>query len=180
MRHWFTKLICAAALVVPAAHAQVFSVTGFGSITETMPVDPMTGNWLLQANSNNYALSGIAGSWTLQSDFVFNVNTLFGSGVFSIAQGANSVTGTLSTQGANVALGSGFILDYTVTSGTGMFAGLVGGGNSFVRLTSNPNTLPVSYIEAGIMSLQPIPEPETALLLAGGLALLALRRMRSS
>ncbi|WP_326532841.1 PEP-CTERM sorting domain-containing protein [Pseudorhodoferax sp.] len=178
MHRWISRLLLLAALWVPAAFAQTFIFTGAGALSETSPPDAM-GDWGLQANGAAYSFEGYAGSWTLLANFVYNVNSNLGSGSFSFSQGADSLTGTLSSSGSVIAQGAGFDIVYTVTGGTGVFAGLTGGGNSVARLLGNPNDPPpVSFFEAGIMNLQAIPEPQTGLLLAAGLGFLAWRRLR--
>ncbi|MBN8503572.1 MAG: PEP-CTERM sorting domain-containing protein [Burkholderiales bacterium] len=180
MRRWISKLVWLAAFLLPSAFAQTFVVVGSGTVTPQGPIDG-GGNWPLQANGTDYTFQGFAGTWTLLSNFSFNVVSNVGTGTFSLTQGADGVSGTLYTEGTPIAAGAGFELEYTITSGTGMFAGLAGSGSSLVRLISDPNgPPPYSYLEAGIMSLQPIPEPQTALLLGAGLGLLAWRRLRSA
>lgn len=177
MRRWMSVLALVGSFAVSSAFAQSFTVQGGGTITPQGPVDG-GGNWPLQANGAAYTFQGYAGFWTLLSNFSFNVNTNIGSGSFSLTQGADSVSGTLYTQGTPVAQNAGFKLEYQITNGTGIFNGLVGSGSSLVLLLSDPNgPPPFNYLEAGIMNLRPVPEPQTALMLVAGIAVLSLRRL---
>jgi hypothetical protein len=120
-----------------------------------------------------------SGQWGLVSDFLLDTVSGTGSGTFVFDRGADSLSGTLSTSFAVVASGVGFQMQYTATAGTGKLAGFGATGNSLVRLdTGFDGNAPYSYIEAGILNLSPIPEPSAALLMLGGLALLARWRRR--
>jgi hypothetical protein len=119
------------------------------------------------------------GEWSLVFAGAFNFGTGLGSGTFSFAQGSSSLSGTVAAAVQPVALGSGWEMTYTATGGTGDLAGYVGGGSSLVRLTSDLRTTPPwNYIEVGIFSISPIPEPTSALLMLGGIGLLLGRRLR--
>jgi hypothetical protein len=158
-----------------AAHADPVAYTGAGSVGPVTPVSP-SGSAVFTA-TGSYSF-GALGSWDLLSSFVFNAVSGTGTGGFEFAQGGNSFSGTIATATAPVALGPGFEITYTVTGGTGSFAGATGGGNGLIRLVSDiTGAPPYSYIEAGIMDVTPIPEPATALLMLGGVAALLGRRL---
>jgi hypothetical protein len=178
MSRFLTRLVFLFAFLLPASHAQTFILAGPGEITTTGPISG-SGDWPLQATGSDYLFVGYGSGWSLLSDFVFNVNNGTGSGTFSFSKGADSLSGTLTSSGGVIAAGAGFNISYTVTSGTGVFANLIGNGTSVARLLEDPNgPPPISFLESGIMNLQPIPEPETALMLVAGIALLAARRMK--
>lgn len=172
------RTVWAAALAAAAiaAQAQSFSFTGSGQVTPTGPPSG-TGDLPLVVINTAYDLPG-AGTWLLQSSFVSNLVTGLGAGTFTFSLGADSLSGTLATAAAPVAGGTGFELSYTVTSGTGAYAGLTGSGTSLVRLLDDINgPPPFDYLEAGIMTL--VPEPASALLLlAGVLGVAGARRLQ--
>ena len=169
-------LAVAAALgLSTAAFANPVAYTGAGSVGPVTPVSP-TGSAVFAA-TGSYSF-GILGSFDLLSSFVFNAVSGTGTGGFEFAQGGNSFSGTIATAAAPVALGPGFEISYTVTGGTGSFAGATGGGNGLIRIVSDiTGAPPYSYIEAGIMNVTAIPEPATALLMLGGVAALLGRRL---
>jgi hypothetical protein len=162
-----TFLVGALALCLgAAAQAQSFTFTGQGQVVPTGAPSP-SGDLPLAVVNTAYDLPG-AGTWALQSSFVFNLVSGTGSGSFSFSQGADSLFGTLSTVQAVVAGASGFEISYSVAGGTGAYAGLTGSGSSLTQLldplTGPP---PYDYLEAGIMTL--VPEPGAPLLMLGGL-----------
>lgn len=166
-------LALATLMTATVVHGQSFTFTGQGQVIPTGAPSP-SGDLPLVVVNTTYDLPG-AGIWSLQSGFVFNLVTGAGTGSFQFSQGTNSFFGTLTTQQAVVAGTAGFEIGYSVTGGTGQFAGVTGSGSSLTQLldplTGPP---PYDYLEAGIMSL--VPEPAALLLMLAGVAGLAAWR----
>ncbi len=177
---WARPTLAAAACAVvmglaPAAWAQTTTFTGSGTV-QPLP-DPVPPGWLALLALGSYDF-GSLGTWDLASVLVFDTVSGVGAGGFQFTQGSDSFSGSLTSAFAPVALGPGFEISYTITSGTGGLAGVVGGGNSVVRLTGDLTLPPpFSYLEAGIMTVSVVPEPATALLMLGGVAALLGRRL---
>src|SRR4029450_1198275 len=102
-------------------------------------VPPVFSGLTVLPASTAYTFEGIAG-WTLAAAFEFNVATLTGSGSGTFAHGADSITAAFTS--TTPSLGAPLFLTYTVTGGTGAFAGMVGTGTSPVQLLGNPLGLP--------------------------------------
>lgn len=104
--------------------------------------------------------------------------TSTGAVCFTFSRGVHSLSGTATMLAAPVAGGPGFEISYTITSGTGVFAGRSGSGSSLVRLRDDINgPPPYDDLEAGILTL--VPEPAGALpMLGGALGLAGWRRRR--
>lgn len=161
-----------------AAWATPTTYTGAGTVGPVTP--PSSSGTAVYVASGSYSFTGL-GSFELLSSFIFNMTSGTGTGGFEFTQGGSSFSGTIATASAPVALGPGFEIQYTVTGGTGLFAGSTGGGNGLIRIVSDiTGAPPYAYLEAGIMNVTPIPEPATALLMLGGVAALLGRRLRKS
>ncbi len=174
-----TLLAAAALAACSGAFAQVTTFTGSGIVAPTGEATPPGVLSLFAAG--NYDFAGY-GTWSLVAGFLFDTSLGTGSGGFIFSQGDNSFSGALSSSFAPVAVGPGFEMTYTVLSGTGTLAGVVGGANSVIRLISDVSgPPPYAYLESGIISvtIPPVPEPGTALLLLlGGAAALWARQRR--
>lgn len=167
-------LFTVAASAALSAQAMSFVFSGGGNVSPVGPPDG-DGDMPIAVFDTSCELPG-PGTWTLDSNFTFNIFTQTGAGAFTFRMGADSITGTLTTATAPVALGPGFTIDYTVTGGTGTYANMTGGGDSLVRLLGDIQFPPTPYLDVGIMTLAPIPEPGTwatmvaGVLVAGSLA----------
>jgi hypothetical protein len=175
LRHLAISALLAAA-VAGAAQAQVLDFRGVGFVQPTAPPDAF-GNLPLavlpQSSAYDFGQGVLGGYYDLASSFVFNLGLGTGSGTFTFSKGADSFSGTISTS----ATATGFLIDYTVVSGMGLFAGLSGSGTGVVTAI-DPLTAPtVRYFEDGSITL--VPEPATWLMwLAGGALLLGAARIR--
>jgi len=173
---------CTVAAALLGASLSVAAVTvqfsGTGAVSGPAQVPPLlTGLTVLPA-STAYTFEGVTG-WTLDSVFEFNLATLTGSGSGTFAHGADSLTATFTS--TTPGLGAPLFLTYTVTGGTGAFAGMSGTGSSQVQLLGDPLGLPtpIPFAEtAGVLTLAAIPEPATYALLGSGLALVVIRVRR--
>jgi hypothetical protein len=128
---------------------------------------------LPESSAYDFGEGVLGGYYDLTSNFVFNLGSGTGSGTFVFAKGADSFSGTISTS----ASASGFLVDYTVLAGLGLFAGLSGSGSGVVT-SLEPLTSPtIRYFEDGSITL--VPEPATWLMwLGGGALLLGAARIR--
>ena len=170
------KLTAAAALLLlcGSAWAEPTTYTGAGTVGPVSP--PSSSGSAVFVATGDYDFTGM-GSWSMLSSFVFNMVSGTGSGGFEFSQGADSFSGTIATSTAPVALGPGFTITYSITGGTGSYAGAFGGGDGLIRLLGDTSVAPpYAYIEAGIMNISVVPEPASALLMLGGVAALLGRR----
>ncbi len=115
-----------------SAWAAVISFSGTGQVSPTGPPDA-GGNLPLMVftPTTNYNL-GAGGAWQLGSSFTSNLVMGVGFGGFTFTRGADSLSGSLAA-----AFGPGpgqFALTYSVTGGTGIYAGFQGSGSSIVQL----------------------------------------------
>ncbi len=173
------SMAVAAALALGAAgtQAQTVSYTGQGFVGAIAPPSPAgTVPFLAEGT---YELVGL-GTWDLSSTFVFNIGAGTGAGEFGFSQGGNSFSGTIATAQTFVASLPGFEISYTITGGTGVYAGATGNGAGLIVLTPLTTGTSGPYIEAGIMDISVVPEPASALLMLGGVAALLGRRLLTS
>lgn len=178
LRRLATTALVAAA-VSGAAHAQTLDFRGVGFVQPTAAPDAL-GNVPLavlpQSSAYDFGDGLFGGFYDLTSSFVFNLLAGTGSGSFTFESGANSFSGTIST----TATATGFLVGYTVLSGSGLFAGLTGSGSGVVTAIDPLSSPPVRYFESGSVTL--VPEPATWLMWLAGSALLlgAVRAGRRS
>jgi hypothetical protein len=171
------------AAAVPAqAGGLTLSFSGSGVVNGPPQTPPLFAGLQIGPGDASYVLGGEAG-WTIDVVFGGALNPEGGyAGTMSgsFARGADRLffTGTQSTSQLGLPIGLG----YSITGGSGAYAGYVGSGFSTVILQGNPLGLPtpVPFIEVGgVLQLQPIPEPASWALWALGLAgLLAATRPR--
>jgi len=175
MRRLATTALVAAALS-GAAQAQVLDFRGLGFVQPTAAPDA-SGNLPLavlpQSSAYDFGEGVLGGYYDLASSFVFNLGLGTGSGTFVFTSGANSFAGTISTSATT----TGFLVDYTVLSGSGLFAGLSGSGSGVVTALEPLTSPTIRYFEDGSITL--VPEPATWLMwLAGGALLIGAARFR--
>lgn len=168
------------AFLLAAAQAEAVAIafSGSGTVAGGPQVVPVLSGLTLSSATSNYTVNGQSG-WHVDKLFDFNVASLVGFGTFTLANGADSFSGTFTSSKANAAAPTD--LFYSVVGGTGSFAGYVGSGSSTGITEGNAFGLPaalVTFTETGNLNLAPIPEPATVLLLAAGLAGTALRLRR--
>lgn len=179
-----------------AALAQTVAFSGSGAVALGPLVVPPSD---LQAGESFYSLAILPGTtaytlngqsgWTFESQFAVRLTPQAGGALaaagtvtaFTFTRGADSLFGVGTTGSPDVS--GGLIgIGYTVTGGTGLYAGYSGLGGSLVQLFGPP--VPgVGYAEFNGL-LTPVPEPATApLLLAAGVmawaARAAARRLRA-
>lgn len=153
-----------------AAQALVLAVSGSGVVQGPTPMPPDFSGLSIGPGNASYLLGGVTG-WSIDVAFdgqlmttEIDGNLAFGgwtgtmSGRFLRGGDSISFTGTQSSAG----LEEPIALQYTVTGGTGLYAGYLGSGSSSVALVGNPFSLPtpVPLREfGGVLNLQPVPEP---------------------
>jgi hypothetical protein len=173
-------LAAAALAFAGGAHAQpvTFSFTGNGvglSITNPYPCADPVG--CVDATVSGVADdwlgfgSPIPGSWNYAASFTQALSTGAIAGLFSFTGvgGAPDFSGSFTGAFAPVPGQPPFMvsspLSYVVTNGTGAFIGATGTGSSTIYV----NLAAPSYVESGVFTLTPIPEPASWALLAAGL-----------
>jgi hypothetical protein len=166
----------AATALTGAAQAQVLDFRGVGFVQPTAAPDAL-GNLPLvvlpQSSAYDFGQGMFGGFYDLAASFAFNLVSGTGSGTFAFKKGADSFSGTIAT----TATATGFLVDYTVLGGAGLFAGLSGQGSGVVTAIDPLSSPVVRYFESGSITL--VPEPATWLMwLAGGAVLLGAARAR--
>ncbi len=171
-------------LAAAASAAPVFAP--FNGSGNAVVFDETTGEggWVGSIEQDPFPL--VAAPLSLVSVVLFTydaaLNTLTGSFEFTDSQTLDSTLfGTLlgsSFDDMPFSSGGQFALDYSITGGSGLFAGATGFGLSFFEF--NPASSFDNYSESGLLLFdvpQAVPEPGTLPLLAGSLlGLWALRR----
>ena len=173
------RIAALAALICTSvsAAAVTISFSGSGLVTGPAQVPPTFTDLHVDPATSSYTFGGIAG-WTLDALFSFNLATLSGSGSGVFAHGGDSLKFNMSS--TTPSLGAPLDLVYTITGGTGAFAGFIGSGSSQVQLLGNPLGLPdpIPFTESNGTLTVAIPEPSELALLVAGLGALLMRTTR--
>lgn len=186
MRSWVPITAAAIALLastpfVPPAGAVVieFANTGFVTPSAACPPPPaLPLDCALTATGDVVGVDGVYGPWLFSSPFMAasagqpSPTQFLVSGTFLFddpAPSNNDLFGTVAGIFDVVTFSTTFA--YTVTGGSGAFAGASGTGSSLVQI----NPLNLTYFESGTLS---IPEPATLTLVLGALLPLVLARTR--
>ena len=166
------------ALISGAASVTALPITfsGSGPVTGPAQTPPILTGLMLTGATSNYTVDGDS-SWFADKLFNFNTATLMGGGTWTFSNGISSLTGSFTS--SRVSSTSPLDLLYTVTGGSGIYAGYIGTGTATGATIGNPISLPngpVSFRESGNFNLTQVPEPASGLLLTIGLVGMALRR----
>lgn len=178
-QRFFIALAALALLAGTAAAAPVsLAFSGSGAVTGPAQAFPVLSGLSMISATSDYIVDGDDG-WHVEKSFGFNVATLTGGGSFTLSDGIDSLSGTFTSSRASSTAPTD--LFYTVTGGSGRFAGFVGTGVASGATVGNAFGLPtaaVSFRESGVFNVSAVPEPTTGLLLMAGLAALVLRPVR--
>jgi hypothetical protein len=169
-----------AALLSGAASAMAITInfSGSGLVTGPAQTPPVLSGLTMGSATSDYIVAG-EGGWHVDKVFSFNVATLVGGGNWTLSNGSSSLTGMFTSSRADST--SPTALLYTVTGGTGSFAGYTGSGVATGSTAGNPFGLPaavVTFTESGAFNVSAVPEPAMGWLLAAGLAAVAWRVRR--
>lgn len=182
-----TLAVLATALL-GAAPAQALTVgfAGSGQVHGPTPTPPAQFNGLsIGPGDANYVLDGVSG-WTLDVEFSGGFVGSIENGMLTIQGGWNGTMAGHFARGGDGLYFTGvqrsdspadpIELTYTITGGTGLYAGYTGSGSSTVVLMGNPFALPtpVPFLENGVFRLQAVSEPGTWTLWLAGLGLSGL------
>jgi hypothetical protein len=167
-----------ALLASGTAMAITLAFSGSGLVTGPAQTPPVLTGLALSAATSNFSIDGDT-TWKVDKLFFFDTALLSGGGTFNFSNGTSSFGGTFVSARASTTAPT--TLTYTVTGGTGAYAGYTGIGFGFGTTIGNPFALPnavVSFTEGGFFNISPVPEPSSLLLLSLGLTSAALWRRR--
>lgn len=171
-----TAVVLSAMLGACSAMAITISYSGSGAVTGPAQAPPTLTGLQLTAATSSFTVGGSAG-WGVDKLFSFNLPSLTGGGSFNFTNGSSSFGGTFTSARASTTAPT--TLQYTVTGGTGIYAGYAGIGFGYGITLGDPFSLPagnVSFTEGGFFNISPVPEPASGLLLTLGLGALLWRR----
>ncbi len=161
-----------------SAMAITISYSGSGAVTGPAQAPPTLTGLQMTAATSSFTIGGSAG-WGVDKLFSFNLPTLTGGGTFNFTHGSSGFGGTFISARASTT--SPTTLQYTVSGGTGIYAGYAGIGFGYGITIGDPFSLPtgnVSFTEGGFFNISPVPEPASGLLLTLGLGSALLWRRR--
>ena len=159
----------AALLGSASAMAITIAYSGSGAVSGPAQTPPVLTGLTLTSAPSVFPV-GVEAGWSVDKLFFFNTATLIGGGSFNFSNGVSSFGGTFTSARANGTAPTSLV--YTVTGGTGAYAGYTGVGFGYGSTVGNPFALPaaaVTFTEGGFFNISPVPEPGSALLLALGL-----------
>ena len=165
-----------------SGHFIQFQTTGLTFPSDcTPPLPPQPLCVVVHADGTLVALAGdVPGSW----HYVADGQGLFGVGggtwsLDDLGPGNNDLFGTFTIQFTPPDAGGIIVatIDYLVTGGMGIFAGLTGAGSSVDLINGYPPSNPLgAFVETGFLA---VPEPPTVALLVVGATILGFARRRS-
>jgi len=176
-----TRTAVALSTLLGTASAMAITVvySGSGTVTGPAQAPPTLTGLQLTAATSSFTIGGTTG-WGVDKLFTFNLPSLTGGGTFNFTNGSSSFGGTFTSARANTTAPT--TLQYTVTGGTGIYAGYAGIGFGYGVTIGDPFSLPagnVSFSEGGFFNISPVPEPASGVLLAAGLGAALLWRRRA-